>query len=221
MWGVVMQASSLRIVTLALAVCVVHAASAADLSVPTPVTPPPLFTWTGFYLGGHAGYGAASLNEFNAKGGFAGGQAGYNYQLGNWVVGLEGDGAWSSMSSGARVVVPSGPTTATFNANALATLRGRAGFAAGNVLIYATGGAGWGQTRLMTTSPASVGGETWKSGWTGGVGVEWAFRPNWSAKLEYVHYALGSVNYPSFVDVGNAGNLQIDTVKIGINYMLH
>ncbi len=82
-------------------------ALAADLGRPPPLKAAPLlpvFSWTGLYLGVHGGYGWSSSDVFglgvlnNLKGGFAGGQIGYNYQINNFVLGIEGDGAWADIS---------------------------------------------------------------------------------------------------------------------------
>jgi outer membrane immunogenic protein len=201
---------------------ITHQAFAADIARPV-VAPAPVlpFSWTGLYLGGHGGYGSGSVGPWDPKGGFGGGQAGYNYQLGTWVFGVEGDGAWASMPSAAAIVTRSGPGTATLKTISLASIRGRVGYAAGNWLFYGTGGAGWAQNNLASSALVNVAGDNWQSGWAGGAGIEWAFLPNWSAKVEYMHDGLRGASYPSFVGVVNAGNYDIDTVKVGVNYLFH
>jgi opacity protein-like surface antigen len=57
-----------------------------------------------------------------------------------------------------------------------------------------------------------------QSGWTAGGGIEYAFVPNWSIKLEYLHYGLGGV---TFSGLTNSANLDIETVKVGVNYLFH
>jgi outer membrane immunogenic protein len=180
------------------------------------------FSWSGLYLGGHGGFASGSVSSWNPQGGFAGGQAGYNYQLGTWVFGVEGDGAWASMPSSASVITPSGPRSATVTTTSLATIRGRVGFAAGNWLFYGTAGGGWAQNGLSASSAlVNVSGNKWQSGWAGGAGIEWAFLPNWSAKFEYIHYGLGGGTYPTSATVVKTGSYEIDTVKVGINYLFH
>jgi outer membrane immunogenic protein len=218
-----MRILSVRVAAVAFAACISQAADrtlAADLQAPV-TAPAPMFTWSGLYLGGHGGYGAGTVSPFDPKGGFAGGQAGYNYQLGNWVIGVEGDGAWASMTSKAPIITLSGAGTATFKDQTLATIRGRFGFAAGNLLFYATGGAGWAQGNLFSSALVNVAGDAWHSGWAGGGGVEWAFLRDWSAKIEYMYYGLHGATYPNFVGVVTTGNQEINTVKVGINYLLH
>jgi outer membrane immunogenic protein len=105
----------------------------------------------------------------------------------------------------------------TLRNDALASLRGRAGIAYNTLLFYGTGGGGWAHNKISVdvNGLGSASSDTWQSGWTAGGGVEWAFAPSWSAKVEYLHYGLGSAN---FFDVLPSGNIDINTVKAGINY---
>src|SRR5713226_8057512 len=106
-------------------------AFAADVGTKAPAyrAPPlaPVFSWTGFYVGVHGGYGWSTSQGLDLKGGFGGGQIGYNYQINNFVLGIEGDGAWADISQSSAFL----PNT-SFRLNALASLRGRLGVAFGN-----------------------------------------------------------------------------------------
>jgi outer membrane immunogenic protein len=147
-----------------------NSASAADLAVaPAPVVVP---TWTGFYIGVHAGaawqsFSSASINDPNgflasgtvagnsALGAVGGLQAGYNWQFAPaWVAGVEGDISWTSLSDqrGAPALGPNGALaaangTVTLNANTqwLASARAKLGFTGwfNNTMLYVTGGAAW------------------------------------------------------------------------------
>ncbi|NWG23106.1 MAG: porin family protein [Pseudorhodoplanes sp.] len=213
--------ASLAIAGLALSMV---SASAADLSRrPVYKAPPPvaqIYNWTGFYIGGHIG-GAFGSEEvtglpagFTGKtdpDGFIGGaQAGYNWQSGNWVFGIEGDWSWSG-ADGSTVI---GATPFTSDQNWLATATGRIGYAWDNWLWYAKGGAAWLSTDYGT--PGFSLSDT-RTGWTIGGGVEVGLAPNWSAKLEYNYMDFGSEGYvfpqgPATVDT------QIHVVKAGLNY---
>ena len=123
-------------------------ASAADLPRAMPYKAPAYVTsynWTGFYVGTHAGYGWASSDGFDARGGFIGGQVGYNWQpMGSpWVFGVEVDSAWADIGRSSTFFVPAGLLSVSSNANYQGSLRGRVGYAFDRTMIYATGGLGW------------------------------------------------------------------------------
>jgi outer membrane immunogenic protein len=196
-----------------------NAVAAADLGVKAPPVkaPPALIvpsTWAGFYIGAHGGYGWSTSQDIDARGGFGGGQIGYNFQTGNFVFGIEGDFAGSGISQTIDDIVPG--TTLTLKNDALASLRGRVGIAYNTLLFYGTGGGGWGHNRIsVDVAGLTASSDSWQSGWSAGGGIELAFTPSWSAKVEYLHYGLNSAN---FFGVLPSGNIDIDTVKLGINY---
>src|SRR6266446_51343 len=190
-------------------------AFAADVGTKAPAyrAPPlaPVFSWTGFYVGVHGGYGWSSNDGLDLKGGFGGGQVGYNYQMNNFVWGIEGDIAGADISETDNF----GFASVKVSFDTLASLRGRFGVAYGNALFYGTAGGGWGNFKVSVSSPFfSASDSVTLSGWTAGAGIEYAFMPNWSAKVEYLHYGFGS---ESFVDVPT-GDFGVDTIKAGINY---
>jgi len=193
-----------------------NAALGADMRMPGPMPAAPFFSWTGLYMGVHGGYGWSTSQGLDLKGGFGGGQIGYNYQMNNFVFGIEGDVAGADISQSVSGIAFGVPVSAKFSNDTLASLRGRFGVTFGNVLVYGTAGGGWGHGKLSGTERGlTVSDEQWHAGWSAGAGLEWAFMPNWSAKFEYLHYGLGSATYFSG---GNFGNLDVDTVKVGVNY---
>jgi outer membrane immunogenic protein len=197
-------------------VSLTNAVAAADFKAPPLLMP---FTWTGAYAGAHGGYGWTTTDGLDAKGGFGGGQIGYNFQTGNFVFGIEGDIAGSDISqtiSGSFAMIP---FSVTFKNDALASLRGRAGIAYNTWLFYGTAGGGWGHDKIsISLGGLTASSDAWQSGWSAGGGVEWAFAPNWSGKFEYLHYGLGSA---TFFGALPSGDIDIDTVKVGINYHFH
>ncbi|QGM99166.1 outer membrane protein [Methylocystis parvus] len=166
--------------------------------------------------------GTGSLSSGSNGGFLGGGQIGYNYQFYNsFVVGLEADiqgVATSGSGQSALTVLPT--TFAGINSvtgisvskslDYIGTVRGRLGWLAlPTLLIYGTGGLAYGGVNSTTgifqqadvpfvdnfgTTSAGAFSDT-RVGWTAGGGVEWMFWPNWSAKVEYLYYNLGTVTY--------------------------
>src|ERR1700737_2717360 len=209
-------------------------ATAADMPLKAPVFKA-VYNWTGFYLGGHVGYGGGSFgpgtNPLLEQGGFfphsitgliGGFQAGYNRQLANKVVlGVEADMSFGSPLDAPRL------TPAPFNTtfDYFATARGRIGYAAGTWMPYVTGGLAWGQTHVNLSDPGGM--EPPKRtqahvGWTAGIGVEFAVGGNWTAKAEYDYIDLARRTY-DLSDVG-LPRVNVDpnvhTFKVGLNYRL-
>jgi outer membrane immunogenic protein len=174
------------------------------------------FSWARLYIGAYAGYGWASAPGLDAQGGVGGVQIGYNFQTGNFVFGIEGDGALANISQTLSGIAFGVPLSATFTNDTLVSLRGRVGVALGNVLFYATGGGGGGHGKITGTSlGVTVLGDAWRSGWSGGGGIEWAIKPIGAPKSN-TYYGFGSASY---FGVANSGKIDVDTVKIGINYL--
>jgi outer membrane immunogenic protein len=175
------------------------AANAADLRLaPAPVMPtkappfaPPVFDWTGFYVGvnGGGGFGHSwsdLTGGFHTSGGVVGGTVGYNAQFRQWVLGFEGDIDWSDIGGTSNAA---GCPGCGVQNNWLGTARGRVGYAFGNFLPYVTGGLAVGD--VNATAPGFSGQTNTQVGWAAGGGVEYALTRNWSAKLEYLHVDLG------------------------------
>jgi outer membrane immunogenic protein len=203
----------------ALAFVAAGQALAADLPPPAPPPPRapaayvptvvPVYNWTGFYIGGNAGYafasnlsttgciagnsgafppipasGCGTIAGSSASGFAGGGQIGGNVQWNALVLGVEGDWDYSGQQ-----VTQTGPGfTGAVKLPWFATARARVGVAADRVLFYATGGAAW----IDVNPTVSSAGINWfnvtntHTGWTAGAGVEWAFAQNWTARAEYL-----------------------------------
>jgi outer membrane immunogenic protein len=181
--------------------------------------PPPAFSWTGFYIGINGGYGgdkfeypfglfvpgaAVTGNASLTSGGFlGGGQVGFNYQFlgSNVVTGIEADLDASSIRG--QLAASINAPGASLNASAgtkldyLGTVRGRLGYAFGNILPYATGGFAYGRTTSFVNL-AGLGGAIGLSenndrvGWVVGGGLEYAITHNLTFKTEYLYANLGT-----------------------------
>jgi outer membrane immunogenic protein len=197
-------------------------ASAADLAArpytKAPVAVASVYNWTGFYLGvvGGGAWESAS-GDPKMKGGFVGGTAGYNWQTGNVVFGIEADGAWADVSASATDALTG--ITVRSKTDALGTVRGRIGYAVNNVLFYGTGGYAWIDNKLsVSTLGVTVSDSKFHSGWTVGAGVEAFFAPQWSVKGEYLYRSLGGETYFSAIAPVTTGTLNFHTVQVGVNY---
>ncbi|MET4293607.1 outer membrane immunogenic protein [Bradyrhizobium sp. LB8.2] len=164
------------------------------------------YSWAGPYLGANLGYEWGSVNNNPAKpSGFVGGvQAGYNFQNGPWVFGVEGD----IQAAGADDTF----APWKFSNPWFGTLRGRAGYALSNVLVYGTAGLAFGELRAQTFGWTE---SHTSAGWTIGAGAEVGFAPNWSAKLEYLYIDLST---SQFAITGVSNGYSASVVRAGVNY---
>jgi outer membrane immunogenic protein len=219
-------------------------AGPAPYAPPPPVYVPPPFSWTGFYLGGNIG-GAwtnrdvsdtllgANFNDGNNNGVFiAGVQLGYNWQVSNFVVGIEADFDGTEDNNNAGIPALGAIQVSSHN-RWITTLATRFGVANGPWLFYGKVGGGWVGpddftiTNLTTGASITAHNNT-NSGWLVGAGIEWAFALNWSAKVEYNHIGFDSRTFTfpvgSLFLVGDTlveRNREIQTVKVGINYLFN
>jgi outer membrane immunogenic protein len=161
-------------------------------------------SWTGFYIGANAGYGWGTAGSYS-PGGFLGGlQAGYNWQFTGsaFVAGLETDFAWTGMNEG------------PYSVSYIGTVRARLGFAFDRFLAYGTAGLAYGAGQYEI---AGLSNDQTHTGWTLGVGGEFALDRNWSARAEYLYVDLGSSTYNSLTgpaSLGFDGNI----IRGGVNY---
>jgi outer membrane immunogenic protein len=216
----------LSMTAIALIAVAAQAANAADMSARRPLppqavvkAPPPIFNWSGFYVGVHGGYGwgnssydaTAAGTSFNTDGWLLGALAGVNYQVGQTVWGIEADINWSDFSGGDAC----GGVTCNTEVPWFGTLRGRLGYAADRFMPYITGGLAYG--KVEANVPGIGGGSDTRFGWTAGVGAEYAFAPNMSWKTEYLYVDLGGF------DCGGCGaptpnvDFQSHIVRTGLN----
>lgn len=224
-------------------------AGAADLAVKAPVykAPPPviLSDWAGFYLGIHGGYGWGKTSfdspfgflDGNPKGGLFGGHAGYNWQYGSVVTGLEVDFDGASIKAtdtlasgcaGIQLAVAADCTpvslSRTIKFDELATARARLGYVVlPNLLAYGTAGAAWGHSTLtgtLTIGPnsASVDANSDNFGWVAGAGLEYKFWGNLIARGEYLHYDFAKTAYSFPVIFSPNAGSTIDVVRGGLSY---
>ena len=251
-------------------VCITSTASAADLPMKAPAPAPmaPVYSWTGFYIGANGGWGWSNFDtaavpdpngafiasgdlsgprSFNTptNGGVFGGQIGYNWQTGNWVLGIEGDFNAASIS-GTQNLIGGSPNTpgvtnaisATQRIDWLASIRPRVGVLWGPGLVYFTGGAAWeGVKRDQMISvfgdTAASSSSSTRTGFVIGGGYEWLVAQHWTVRAEYLFYDFGTTNTdtltppdcnqntPGQCNIAfTNGKNNISVARIGINYKL-
>jgi len=219
------------LVAAAMVLTAIGQALAADLPQPALPSPqlPVVYNWTGFYVGINAGYGTGSSNwtdgllgatgSFPTSGFLAGGTVGANYQIGQVVFGIEGDGDWtnlngnSGLTCGAIAAVVSPPDSCQTQSEWLATVRGRLGYAFDRFLFYGTAGAAFGNVQTGLNPPSTFDSAI-EAGWTVGAGVEFAISPNLTAKVEYLFVDLPN---GACTMVGNCGGAAGSTVSFNEN----
>jgi outer membrane immunogenic protein len=259
------------IITLAL----LSVANAADMPLKAPpLAPPQVYSWTGFYIGGNAGYGWGNANDAMQLGGswptdgtgdnlvlsplgngqlhpssaMGGVQSGYNYQAGQWVMGIEADANYFALKdqfSRSVTNALSGDSymfASSFESDWLVTVRPRVGYAIDRLLVYATGGLAianqkFSQSIMQLNLPFTEAGSVSKTsaGWTVGAGAGYALNNQWSLKTEYLYVDAGSVSFstigicgaglPAAVCSGytaaHAADLKENIVRVGLNLKLN
>jgi outer membrane immunogenic protein len=200
----------------ALAALVAAPAMGADLARPAPPAPykapPPVYfySWTGCYIGGHAGglwarkawsdddprnlFGTFGLSEggHNPSGFLGGLQGGCDYQFaGGFVVGIAGDYAWSNADATSSSLLFPGQIDHS-RVRSLASVTGRVGYAWDRFLGYVKGGGAWERDNHDYTQGAIIGtASATRSGWTVGIGGEYAFTNFLTGFAEYDYYDFG------------------------------
>jgi outer membrane immunogenic protein len=238
-------------VSLGFAALAAGSAMAADLPVKAKLPPPPAFSWTGCYIGGHFGSlfsednwtttsanwnlaapgtaAGTSISIFDSTYLVLGGQAGCNYQIGSWVLGVQGDGAYTNASGTAtdQVATLLGGLTDQTKIKSIASATGRVGYALDRWLPYVKGGGAWSTVdynTFVTATNATVStASAMRSGWTAGGGIEYTIVANLSIFIEYDWYDFGtkSVAFNSSV-AGLSSSADIkerdSVVKMGLNW---
>jgi outer membrane immunogenic protein len=244
--------------SVALSVGAGSAAVAADLPPPMAPPPrapaayipvaAPYYNWSGFYIGGNLGAGwnsGGSVSDtfgstFSGSGQttkfLGGGQVGVNYEFyGGVVIGAEAMFDWLPNTTNTfNATDPFGNTaSATLNSRWVTTATAKLGYAWDRVLLYGKGGGAWvganNPNLTVNGVPVTLSSSTTNNfGWTAGIGVEWAFAGNWSARAEYDFIGLQnqSLTVPGTAtpatpfggDTLNFNNRNISMFTAGLNY---
>jgi outer membrane immunogenic protein len=213
----------------------------ARMPVPPPMTAAP-FTWTGLYIGTHTGVAVGRTTTSNQApfGGFdagiplsydihpvnifGGGQIGYNWQMGAWMIGAEADIGYLGIRDTIR---PAPDDLAGVKYGWYGTLTGRVGLTFERLMTYVKGGAAVAQ---ITNTAGDLDGNgvvdpfdysekrQTKWGWTVGSGFEYALAPAWSLKSEYLYMDFGKQRGTNLDGDTYEHRNRVHTAKIGLNY---
>jgi outer membrane immunogenic protein len=235
-----------RVSVVAILVTGAGVAAAADMPIAVKAPPnanPYVFDWTGLYVGAHGGWAQAPIDFPGApaypagpprqtlNGALVGGQAGFNWQIQKLVLGIEADFSWADGMSG--TVHDGTYMTENQSIDWTGTARGRAGWAFGQFLPYMTAGLAWDNASANVACPAGVqfgwchttgafsfSDRQTHTGFVWGGGMEYAFDPRWSVKVEALHADMGTKTY-------NLGGSPWDikheftSVSGGVNFKLY
>ncbi|MCL2714758.1 MAG: outer membrane beta-barrel protein [Alphaproteobacteria bacterium] len=218
---------------------------AADMGAPAYPKAPPfavaIYDRSGLYVGLNGGGGLSHVSDkygtIRSDGGSFGGQIGYRWQQSDWVLGLEGQGNWADFSGSRHAARPDAGADVTedirIRPNSFALFTGQVGYAIDTTLLFVKGGAAvvndkrdW---KIQDSAGHFATGSENDSSWGGtvGVGLEYAFAPNWSVGVEWDHLFLSRHNY-NYTSVDNngvshngtspSGAQGIDIAEFRINY---
>lgn len=208
----------------------------------------PSWNWNGVYVGVQTGGGwgttdwktatgilaTASTSIFPGSGTMdgmlGGGVVGFNRHVGSWVLGAEVDANWANLDGYARCATTEAPAASFIchsHIDSLGTITGRLGDTYGNFLIYGKFGAAWAHEThhaYRNNGTNDFTGSSTRWGYAAGSGIEYAFTPAWSGKVEYNYLDFGSRKLPLIDANGNASTVeigqQLHLVKLGLNYKL-
>lgn len=187
--------------------------------------------WTGWYVGGHIGYGWGEYRgtfrdivdegalDMVGGGLLGGGQLGYLWQTGRSVYGVEVDGSWGNLSKSRTDAV----ATEKFKTDFIGSARFISGITVDNLLLFSSIGIAYQQTDFTVNLPAAASQSLNSVGIASGFGLEWALAPNWSARAEYLYYSFdkrkdiagltGASSTYDFVKIDN-----VQAIRFGVNY---
>lgn len=178
-------------------------------------------SWDGFFVGLNGGYinqknratfTGGLRREFDGNGFTGGGQIGYNYQVGNYIIGAEADLMYTDTKN--NVSDPTSTGTFTSQADWLSTVRARLGVAANGYLFYVTGGAAFTEIKTSYLGVASSSNVT---GWTVGSGLEMAVSNNLSVRGEYLYANFGDET-KTYATVPVTYRTEMHIFRAGANY---
>src|SRR5712691_4772489 len=187
------------------------------------------YNWGGLYAGGNLGGGTGrttfsvaapglfTTTSDEIRGFVGGGQAGYNWQFGPLVAGVEADAQFSHQQNGVNVF----GVQFTNSLDWFSTLRGRVGYAMDEWLFYVTGGGGYAGTQASVSLAGWASTSDARPIWVVGLGVETQIWDRWTGRLEYLYFDGGSVSNSFAVPGGTltlSNAVHDNVIRTGLNY---
>ena len=211
-----------------------HAADAIIETAPEAVLADPGFVWTGFYAGVNAGYGfggddrvgvrvddnfIGNIGKIEQNGFVGGAQIGYNYQIDNFVLGIEADFQGAGLDDNTSGEIGGVDIRAKSSIDWYGTLRPRLGYAWDRTLVYGTGGLAYGRVNYKMSADGDqfMNEDKTRAGWVVGAGVEHAFTDHLTAKLEYQYINFGDYTVES-EGISTRASPDFHSIRIGLNY---
>jgi outer membrane immunogenic protein len=229
-----------RVVLAALcSTALMSAAQAADAKIPYTKAPAAqAFSWTGVYVGGNVGYGWGTTsvdglnNSLSPSGVNGGGQIGYNYQIKNFVLGVEGDFQGADHHDSINAAAFGLNANLEARSDWYATIRGRVGYAFGQFMPYVTGGIAFADSKLDANAMGASGAVTGSAshtltGYAVGGGLEYAITNNWTIRGEYLHLGFDDNTYNLLVTAPGVSvtlpaaikaKSDFDIARLAVNY---
>jgi outer membrane protein OmpA-like peptidoglycan-associated protein len=190
--------------------------------------------WNGFEVGVQGGYGWGTSSgtfagplgrlpqySFGTSGGMGGAHAGYNWEFPpNWVLGIEGDlegGGIGGLQR--RTVFPTAGIGSSMDFDS--SIRGRAGWAFGQTLLYGTVGVAFGDVTTHYNQPIGdriAGNSETRVGWTAGAGLAYAFTPNWETNVEYRYTNLGTQSQFFPAGISDNNKFTYNMIRVGLTF---
>ena len=189
----------------------------------------PSYSWAGLYAGASAGFGTGdtqstvegfSIADYDVNGAIYGAHLGYNFQRGNFVIGVEAGINGTDLDGSESFLGP--VLVSERELDWYATAVARLGYASGKTLFYGFGGVAWADVTTRVSSiflSESIESEDTHVGWTAGLGIEHAISDNFSVRVEYSHVDLGKGDgLLTEIGLDHEVDLAFDAVKIGASY---
>lgn len=189
---------------------------------------PPVYNWSGFYVGANAGYGwgegheGLDFGKFDTQGLVFGVQGGYNMHWQGFVVGFEVDAMLGSVDGGKDLFFKNKSASLRSSMDWAGTARIRAGFPVENFLIYGTGGVAFGEWKTRFRFDNGIDIESFRDtqfhlGWTIGAGIEYGLSKNFSVKAEYLYLDFGKEKYRVGAERTSIDQ-NLNMIRLGVNY---